>query len=96
MTEYRLSAEAERDLYAIAAHSLETWGEAPAQRYLSNLHSLLERLARNPRLGVASDHIRPGYFRRRYESHMIFYTRSQNGITVIRVLHGQMDFLQHL
>jgi toxin ParE1/3/4 len=96
MAENRLSAEADRDLYDIAVYTLDNGGLAQAERYVTRLHRLLERLAQNPRLGVASDHIRPGYFRRRYQGHMIFYTLSRNGITVIRVLHGQADYLQHL
>jgi toxin ParE1/3/4 len=49
-----------------------------------------------PQLGAASDDIRPGYLRRRYRSHMVFYKRSDADILIVRVLHARMDYLRHL
>jgi len=96
MPDYRLSEEADRDIYAIALYTLENWNEAHADRYIIGLHNTFQRLAAKPRLGIRCDDIRPGYFRRRYRSHMVFYKEAQNGILIVRVLHAQMDYLRHL
>ncbi len=96
MPDYRLSGEADSDLFEIARYTLETWDEAQTDRYLTGLHELFQKLAMKPQLGMASDDIRPGYLRRRYRSHMAFYKRSGAGILIVRVLHVRMDFLRHL
>ncbi len=96
MPDYRLSKRADRDIFEIARYTVETWDETQAGRYLSGLHDAFQSLAGQPQLGIASDDIRPGYFRRRYRSHMIFYKRSEDGILVVRVLHARMDYLRHL
>jgi toxin ParE1/3/4 len=96
MADYRLSAEADRDLLEIASYTLETWNEAQVDRYMGGLHDAPLRLARNPRLGTPMDDIRSGYYRRRHRSHMIFYKLATDGILVVRVLHGSMDYTRHL
>lgn len=96
MAEYRLSEEADRDIFEIARYTLQTWSEDQVDRYVMGLDGALQRLAENPRLGRASEDIRAGYFRRRYRSHMIFYKKTDFGILVVRVLHAQMDFIRHL
>jgi toxin ParE1/3/4 len=95
VAKYRLSQEADNDIAAIAQHTMETWSEAQADRYLLGLHDVLQRLAANPRLGIASDEIRADYRRRRYRSHMIFYKIEEGGIFVVRVLHAHMDYVRH-
>ena len=97
MADYRLSEEADRDIYEIAQYTLEHWSEAQAQRYVYGLESAFQRLCDNPRLGKASDDVRTGYFRHRYRSHMIFFKRSDDdNVTIVRVPHGRMDFVRHL
>ena len=96
MADYRLSREADNDISAIAHYTLEAWTEAQADRYVLGLHATLERLAANPHLGMACDDLRPGYRRRRYRSHMVFYKLVDGDILVVRILHAQMDYLQHL
>jgi len=97
MAEYRLSVEADRDIYEIAKYTLDHWSETQAQRYVQGLEALFQRLCDNPRLGKTSDDIRPGCFRHLYRSHMVFFKRSrESGILIVRVLHAQMDFVRHL
>ncbi len=96
MADYRLTAEADRDIFEIARFTLETWDEVQTDRYLNGLHDTFRELANEPTLGTKSDDIRPSYFRRRYRSHMIFYKTSRAGILIVRVLHVRMDYLRHL
>jgi toxin ParE1/3/4 len=84
------SGRAKADLLKIGSHTLETWGEAQALRYLSNLEDCANALAANPSLGRVCDWIRPGL--RRFETgrHVIFYRPEKAGILIVRVLHQSM------
>jgi toxin ParE1/3/4 len=96
MTDYRLSREADRDVFGIARYTAETWSEAQVDQYLLGMHELLSKLAQSPSLGVKCDDIRSGYFRRRYRNHMIFYKKGPHGILVVRILHARADYIRHL
>ncbi|PWR20516.1 type II toxin-antitoxin system RelE/ParE family toxin [Zavarzinia compransoris] len=37
-----------------------------------------------------------GYFKYAVGSHVIFYTRTDSGIDIVRVLHKRMDMGRHL
>ena len=96
MAGYSLSSAAERDLLQIAMFSLERWGEAQAEKYERGLLDLFARLAALPRSGRDASEIRPGLLQSRYESHAVFYRVTKEGIRIVRILHGAMDFTQHL
>jgi toxin ParE1/3/4 len=94
--EYRLTPAAQSDLEAIWLYSLDAWGGDRARRYTDDLTAAFKRLAKNPRLGMSSDHIREGYRMARVGRHVIFFRVTDYGIAVIRVLHDRMDALRHL
>jgi toxin ParE1/3/4 len=85
-----LSPLAEADFKDIGAYTLRTWGETQADRYLTALEDSWERVAENPFLGRACDHIRPGLRRIEQGSHVIFYEPQPAGILVVRILHRSM------
>ena len=60
MAKYRLSRLAEADLSDIATYTLRTWGRDQAIRYVDDLEACCRKLADNPDLGRACDHVRPG------------------------------------
>jgi toxin ParE1/3/4 len=43
-------------------------------------------------MGRRAEDLRAGFFRFRYQSHMIFFTIEPNQIVIQRVLHARMDF----
>ena len=96
MAEYRLSAAAEADFEAIYLYTDETFGTRQAEAYTLGLKQTFERLADLPRMGRSADNFRPGLFRFRYQSHVIFYTIETHHIMIRRVLHGRMDFASRL
>ena len=97
MAQYRLSAQAESDLDGIADYTIETWGQAQSDRYLSQLLACCERLAYTPQLDRAFSGRRPGLMRRNEGEHMILYRRDYGaGIRVVRVLHQRMLPEAHL
>jgi toxin ParE1/3/4 len=93
---FKLTRAAKRDLTEIARYTLERWGDDQRKRYLTQLDARLRWIARNPRLGVASDDIRPGYWRCREGRHVIFYRVTKGGVDIVRILHARMVPKRHL
>ena len=48
-------------------------------------------LASNPRLGRTREELSPGLRSLVFESYVIFYHPTPNGVAVVRVLHGMRD-----
>ena len=90
MAAYRLSRLAEADLLDIAAYTLRTWGQDQAIRYIDDLEECCRKLADNPELGRACDHVRPGLRRMEHGRHILFYRIEAKGILVSRILHQRM------
>jgi toxin ParE1/3/4 len=86
----RLSRGAEADLLNIADHTLRTWGQDQAIRYIDELQACCEMLAGNPALGRTSDHVHPGLRRMECGRHVVFYRQKTEGIWVSRILHQSM------
>jgi toxin ParE1/3/4 len=93
---YRLSPGARADLEDIWRYTAEHWSIDQADHYHNLLMDGIESLVGAAHRGIAVDHIRPGYRRLNAESHVIFYRPAENGIEIIRILHGRMDFNRHL
>jgi toxin ParE1/3/4 len=90
MAAFRFSRRAEADLLSIGIHTLETWGEAQAARYIGELEICCQRLADNPMLGRSCDYIRPGLRRMEQGRHVVFYRQERDGILISRILHQSM------
>jgi toxin ParE1/3/4 len=86
----RYSRLAESDLDEIAAYTIREWGEAQADRYLSELEDCCERVAGNAGLGRSCDAVRKGLRRMEQGSHVVFYNTDESGIVVERILHKSM------
>lgn len=95
MPSYRLTRRAARDIRELSDYSLNSFGEAVAEKYLRGLFAVLDTLdgERSRRSTVAG---RPDLFRRNYRSHAIFYRVTSGRISVVRVLHGAMNPAEHL
>jgi len=87
---FRFSRQAEMDLVEIGTYTIQTWGEAQADRYLSQLETCCARLAKNPNVGRACDDIRPGLRRFEHGKHVVFYRKYAREILVVRILHQRM------
>lgn len=96
MSRYRLSPRAKRDLDGIWAYSESIWGKRQAERYIRLLSGAVEAIATDPRKGRACDDIRPGYLKYPVGSHVVFYRLTGSEVEIVRILHGRMDFEQHL
>jgi toxin ParE1/3/4 len=90
MAAFRLSRLAEADLLDIATYTLRTWGQGQAIRYVDDLEACCRKLAANPEMGRACDHVRPGLRRMEHGRHVLFYRIEAEGIVVSRILHQRM------
>lgn len=87
---YRLSPEAEADLYRIWLYGLEQWGVVEADRYYGEFFDRFEQIAANPVMYQAVDDIREGYRRSVCGRDSIYY-RIDAGVVEIMAIIGQQD-----
>jgi toxin ParE1/3/4 len=87
---FRFSRRAERDLRDIGDYTFRTWGESQTAHYLDQMEACCKRVAGEPGLGRACDHIRVGLRRVECGRHVVFYRQSGGGILIVRILHERM------
>ncbi len=87
---------ATRDLIGIWVYSFEEWGEAQADRYLDRLEARIDEIAKDTARGNQRDDVMDGYWSVRSQRHVVFYTFTADEVRIRRVLHGQMNPVEHL
>lgn len=92
MAQHRFSAHAQRDLINIINYTIENWGKTQANIYIDGLEELAENLAKSPTLGTRRNDLKDDLFCFPYQSHILFYTSTKSGITIIRVLHQHQSW----
>lgn len=65
-----------------------------ALRHVERLEAACWTLARNPDIGTARGDLLPGLRAWSVGSHVIFFRRSDDGVEVVRVVHGARDYAQ--
>lgn len=93
---YSTSRATETDLANMHEFGILKFGLEQARKYQLNLHHTLQVLARSPDIGRSAFEFALGLRRFSYESHIIFYLPTNEGIFVVRILNQSMDFEQHL
>ncbi len=96
MADYKFAEKAERDLEEIIDYTLQQWGALQTQNYLNGLEARGQLLADNPALGTKREALSEGLLSFPYESHILYYIRQPYGISIVRVLHQNMDPVKHL
>lgn len=97
MRRFRLSGAADADLRKIAAHTLQEWGKAQRDAYITEMFEAFDRLEKTPQIAASAESIRMGYRKFPQGSHIIFFRESAtHNIEIIRVLHKRMDAVAHL
>lgn len=76
-----------RALIVFAGHIAED-NPSAAARWLDQIEEKFLLLAKQPYMGEAVDHIRPGLRRFTHGNYLIFYEPRETGIGLVRVLHG--------
>jgi toxin ParE1/3/4 len=95
MPSYELSIKAAADIESIGDDGLATFGLAQVLKYQLALESRFELLAQFPRIGLPTYDLLPGLYRFPYKAHVIFYTMTEEGVFIVRVLHAKADFKRH-
>ena len=90
MPGYELTCAADQDFEDIFEFGLDTFGVDQALSYQNGMKQRFAKLAEQPKLYPAVDHIRTGYRRSVYGSHSIYYQIESQGIVIVRIL-GQQD-----
>ena len=93
---YLLSPLAERDLEDIWRYTYRTWSREQADRYHAAILDAIEGLASGERIGRDARDIREGYWKYAVRRHVLFYRGGSGHLTVIRILHQQMDIPSQL
>jgi len=94
MPHYKFTEQAKHDLDAIIEYTLENWGQSQAVKYVDGLETLLVNLALTPSLGVSQDEIFKDLLSFPYVSHIVYYVKNLDGVTVIRILRKRMNTIQ--
>ncbi len=99
----RLTEAAYFDLASIDNATAATWGEDQAERYIGFLNEIFAVLVAEPNLGSPIEDF-PDYLSytakyakgRNAHGHRIFYTETDYGIRIIRILHTAMQWENHI
>ena len=96
MPDLVLSLAVEQDLLEIARYTSRRWGAEQADRYLTSL----ERRFEDIRVSAARERTplphRPEYRAVRCDHHVIFFTRREDRVIILAVLHARMDLIARL
>lgn len=96
MDKYQLSKATELDIDDLYADGILKYGLLKANQYYDGLIEHFEFLADNLNIGFNVDELAPNLQKFPYVRHVIFFTITDTGILIVRVLGKEMDFKQHL
>ena len=94
MTNYRVSQEAEDDLYRIWLYGLETFGQKQADSYYDAFFDRFEVIAKNPYQYPETDE-QLGYRKSVCGADTIYYRIEDETVAIVRVL-GRQDVNENL
>ena len=89
MKRYRLTPDAEEDLWRIYQWGFRRYGEAAADKYYLAFFDRFEQLVENPYMCPSIDHIRQGYRVSVCGVDMIYYRVVGNMVEIMNVLGRQ-------
>ncbi|MGB0503287.1 MAG: type II toxin-antitoxin system RelE/ParE family toxin [Thalassolituus sp.] len=89
MANYKVSPEAENDLYLIWLYGLEHWGLNAADSYISDLFVRFQRIADNPRQFPDVEDIRTGYRRCALGKESIYFQDAHDAVEIMAVIGKQ-------
>ena len=95
MGNYRLSDNAEADLYRIWLYGLERWGLEQANTYYDAFMQHFAELADNPLLHPVVDDIRQGYRRSVCGSDSVYYRIEGQTVEIMAII-GRQDVAEWL
>ncbi|NEJ70038.1 type II toxin-antitoxin system RelE/ParE family toxin [Rhizobium phaseoli] len=89
---YRTTVEADQDIIEIYVLGADRFGVLQSERYVDDLFSTFELLANNPRMARERRELNPPMRLHLHQAHIIAYVVREEGILIVRVLHGREDW----
>jgi toxin ParE1/3/4 len=93
---YKTTRRADQDIIDIYVHGAAAFGIDQAERYHEGMVSVFELLAESPHLARERTEFDPPVRLHPYQAHMIAYIIRDDGLLIIRVLHGRQDWERYL
>lgn len=93
---FRTTRRAEQDITDLYVQGASQFGSAQAERYHAGLLALFDLLADNPLIARLRTEFSPPVRMHGYQAHMVVYVEDEQGILIVRVLHGRQDWEQVL
>ena len=93
---FKTTRQADGDIIDIYVHGVAEFGVDQAERYHEGMVSVFELLAENPHLARERREFDPPVRLHPYQAHMIAYVVRDDGILIIRVLHGRQAWERYL
>ncbi len=90
MANYKLTANAEEDLWRIYQWGFRNHGEAAADAYYSAFFDRFEQIAEQPLLYSSAEELRDGYRSSVCGVDTIYYRLNENGVEIMAIL-GKQD-----
>lgn len=95
MSGFRITPRARDDLKNIGRYTQKTWGKAQRDKYLLDMDQRFDWLSKRPEVGRIRDDIAQEHYCYSQGSHLIFYTISDDFISIIGVVHQDMDVINY-
>jgi toxin ParE1/3/4 len=94
--ELELTHHATEDLRAISRYTLSKWDEEQEERYLRGIYSKFNEISTDPAQWRFRNDLFPQCQIARFGRHVILFIFEDDGLTIVRVLHGAMEFKNHV
>ena len=88
----RTTKQADQDIADLFVQGVHRFGLHQAERYENGLFDMLRALDANPLMARVRQEFRPPVRIHPYGSHVIVYVADDDGIFIVRVLHGRQDW----
>ena len=96
MGRYSIADSAAADLAHLWDDYIERGGaEVNANRLVDNLLENFQNLAAFPDIGTPRHYLPTGQLAFPHRDHMIFYSKNADGVEIVHVLYGRMDFASY-
>ncbi|HET8791724.1 MAG TPA: type II toxin-antitoxin system RelE/ParE family toxin [Modicisalibacter sp.] len=93
---YRTTRQADQDIIDLYVRGAVKFGADQAESYHLGLAGIFELLADNPYLARERSEFIPPIRLHPYRSHLVVYVVKEEGVLIVRVLHGRQEWERFL
>ena len=93
---YRLSSLAERDFIDLIAFGFERFGKTQTEKFAEELKRTFIRIAQFPLANRDRSEMDPSARVQIFQNYLIIYRIEQDGIFILRIVHGHYDWQNEL